>query len=252
MATRDWRLEINPRNFDGRLLSEEKILDWFEQCEAVWIHDGNTKSPHVQLHSGLCSNGYFDCQRVLRYPRLSEIIARQVAQKLRESGVPQPDWVVSSAYGAITVGHEVAKVLGAQFMYLEKDPEQDTMIWRRITIPKDSTVLSIEELITLGETIDDVMRAVEEGNREPVKFLPFAGAIIYRPPTSHQSLKVSSYYTPRKKIGEAQVRLPPIKIIALIERKIWAVPPESCPLCKAGSPRISQPKTRWTELTGKA
>jgi len=77
----------------------------------------------------------------------------------------------------------------------------------------------------------EVRRAVEEGNGEPVHFLPIVGALVHRPP------RLPADYGDRK-------------VIAVIEKEIWAVDPKDCPLCKAGSPRY-RPKTHWAELTGK-
>src|SRR3989338_5360575 len=105
-------LDINPREFNERTLSQEEILDLFELCDAVWFHDGDPEKPHTELISGMCSNGYFDCQRVLRYPNLAEILASQLI-KLLEDKIEKPDWVIGSAYAAITFSYEIAKLLQA-------------------------------------------------------------------------------------------------------------------------------------------
>jgi len=77
----------------------------------------------------------------------------------------------------------------------------------------------------------EVRRAVQEGNGEPVNFLSLVGALVHRPP------KLPVDYGDRR-------------VIALIEKEIWAVDPKDCPLCLAGSVRY-RPKTHWAELTGK-
>jgi len=70
------------------------------------------------------------------------------------------------------------------------------------------------------------------GNSEPVNFLKIIGALIHRPP------KFPVDYGDNK------------KIVALVEKEVWAVDPEDCPLCAKGS-RPLRPKTHWKELTGK-
>jgi len=104
------------------------------------------------------------------------------------------------------------------------------MLWARMKIPAGAKALQIEELITTSGAMTEVRRAVEEGNGEPVNFLPIVGALVHRPP------RLSADYGDRK-------------VIAVIEKEIWAVDPKDCPLCKAGSPRY-RPKTHWAELTG--
>lgn len=230
------------RNIDPKTIfiaSSETILNWFELCDAAWIHDGDPKKPHAELTSGLCSNGFFDCMRVLKYPNLAEILGWQLAWKL--SGHSQDiakaavaDWVIGSPYAAITFSYEVAKALKATHGFTEKDPvdpKGKKMLWARMKISAGAKVLQIEELITTSGTMTEVRRAVEEGNGEPVNFLPIVGALVHRPP------KLPADYGDRK-------------VVALIEKEIWAVEQKDCPLCKAGSPRY-RPKTHWAELTGK-
>jgi len=215
-------------------LPQEEILHWFDLCNAVWLHDGDPKKPHAELTSGKCSNGFFDCWRVLCYPNLNEILAHQLARVLRESGVGDVDWVVGSSYAAITFSYEVARALGAIHGFVEKDPTDPKgkrMIWRRVTIPAGAKVLQIEELVTTSGTVMEVHRAIEEGNGEKVNFLPIIGILVHRPP------KLPVDYGDRR-------------IVTLVERVIWAVDQEDCHLCKDGSSRY-RPKTHWKELTGK-
>ena len=225
---------VNPRPFDGRTVSDEEILKWFDLCDAAWVHDGDPKKPHAELTSGMCSNGFFDCMRVLKYPYLAEILAKQLVRKLEDWGKIRPDWVIGSAYAAITFSYEVAKALGAIHGFVEKDPSDPKgkkMLWARMKIPAGANVLQVEELITTSGTFKEVQRAVEEGNGEPVNFPPVVGVLVHRPP------KLPADYGDRK-------------VIAVIEKEIWAVDPKDCPLCKAGSLRY-RPKTHWKELTGK-
>lgn len=234
-------LTLNPRDFDDLLLGPADILPWFEQEDAYWAYEGEPGpgKGHAELVSGLCSDGYFDVPRVLKYPNVAEILGRQLGRRLREAGVGRVDWVVSSAYAAIPFGHEVAKALGAIFGYVEKDPadpDQKRMLWRRMTIPAGAIVLQAEELVTTTGTLDQVRQAVEKGNvglgiAEPVTFLSTVGALVLRPP---------------KLLPEYGGRM----IISLIKKEMKAYNPQECPYCAAGSPRY-RPKTHWKALTGK-
>jgi len=231
---------LNPQTGEIEL-SEEGILNIFEACDASWLHDGNPEKPHAELTSGMCSNAFFDCLRVLKYPKLNELLAQQLVRKMQESaGIGHVDWVIGSAYAAITFSSEVAKIFGAQHGFVEKDPSDPSgkrMVWRRMTIPQYATVLQVEELITTFGTTQEVRRAILEGNSEQITFFKTIGALVHRPP------KLRDFY--EDNYGNA------LHIVALIEKEVWAVKPEDCPLCKAGSPRY-RPKTHWKELTGKA
>lgn len=225
---------LNPRSFYyGAPLAQETILQWFELCDAVWLHDGDPKKPHAELTSGMCSNGFFDCLRVLCHPNLNEILAGQLVRRLREAGIKGVDWVIGSPYAAITFSYEVARVFGAIHMFVEKDPADPKgkrMLWKRLTIPEGARVLQVEELITTSGTMQEVRRAVEEGNEASVHFLSEVGSLVLRPP------RLLGNYGGRR-------------IISVIEKEIWAVPPDKCPLCAQGSPRY-RPKQNWAKLIG--
>lgn len=230
-------LQIVPRYYKDWVLTQKEILTWFEAEDAYWSYQGepSPKRAHAELTSGLCSDGFFDCLLVLRYPNVAEILGEQLATRLRNAGIGEKvDWVVSSSYAAIIFGHEVAKALGAVFMLVEKDQADPTgkkMSWRRMTIPAEASVLQVEELITTSGTFKEVRRAVEEGNAiKPVNFISTVGALVHRPP------KLPIEYDGRK-------------VIAVIGKEVRAFKPEECPYCKEGSPRY-RPKIHWKELTG--
>jgi hypothetical protein len=227
---------LKPSDFRDRDVSVEEMLGWFDPCNAAWVRSDNPSDPHAELTSGKCSNGFFDCLRVLKYVNLSEILANQLARKIRVTiGDQNVDWVIASPMAGITFGHDVARALGARiFMFTEKDPsDKDAMLWKRMAIPEGETVLQIEELTTTAKTLNAVKTAVDAGNPNPVNWLPYIGIFVHRP----SQLPVTHY-------GDRQV-------ISLIEKEVWAVDPDQCSLCKSGSVRY-RPKTHWAQLTGKA
>ncbi len=234
----DLRL-INPRDYDDMALALQEILLWFDNENAYWVYQGESSSEkaHAELTSGLCSNGFFDCLLVLRYPNVAEILARQLVLRLENMGIKKfdVDWVVSSPYAAITFGHEVAKGLGAIFMCVEKDPADPKgkkMTWPRMTIPAGARILQVEELITTSGTFKEVRRAVEEGNVvKDINFIPTVAALVHRP-------------------SELPIEYDGRKVVAVIEKAIQAFEPKACPYCKADSPRY-RPKTHWAKLIGK-
>ena len=226
-------LALGPREFRNLTMYEEGILRWLEMCVGAWMHDGDPNKPHAELSSGLCSNGFFECQAVLEHPNLNEILAYQLYKKLIENGIGKVDWVIGSPCAAITFSYEIAKAFGAAHGFAEKDPNDPNgkkMVWRRRTIPKGATVLQIEELVTTSRTFKEVRRAIEEGNKYLVNIISTVGVLVHRPP------KLPADYGDRK-------------VVALVEREVWAVDPSKCLLCKAGSERV-RPKSNWDKLTG--
>lgn len=211
------------------MLTEERIIEIFEEQDALWVHSGDPKDPHAELTSGFCSNAYFNCSKVLCDPILTEGLAGALCRKLYEAGLEEnyPEWVVGSPYAAITFSYEVAKQLGVKHAFTEKTPKPHKMSFKRVEIPEDSVVLQVEELITSLTTADAVRNAIINDNPYSVTFFPFVGTIVYRP----------------LKIDKNSCR-----VIALIKKLVWSVPPSECPLCREGSVRY-RPKEYWKELT---
>jgi orotate phosphoribosyltransferase len=220
-------------------LSSDEILHLFRICDAYWVHGGKTEDPHAKLTTGMCSNGFFDTLRVLKYTLFSDLLAREMARQLVHEifleGLHEPEWIIGSPMAAITFAHDVARELGVPIsMFLEKDSTNPKKLtWNRMTIPKNAWVLQIEELVTTSRTLIEGKRAIEEGNSQPVNFIPIVGILVHRPP----KLPVKNYEDR--------------KVVALIEKEIWAVPPEECELCRQGSEPI-RPKQNWSKLTGRA
>ncbi len=212
-------LQLCPVHFQ-HLLPEHEILDFFNSCRAVWFHNGDVKNPHAQLSTGLCTNAYFDCPAVLKFPRICEVMAFQLYLRLYDRGLDRPDWVIGSPYSSITLSYEMAKVFRARHGFTQKDPADPTgkkMIWKGGPIGPYEKILQVEELITEGDTLGRVRHALTLAQPKAV-FLPMVATLVHRPaklPVWHR-----------------------FDLVSLIERQVWAVPQTECHLCKAGSPRL--------------
>ena len=72
---------------------------------------------HFRLSSGLHSDRYLQCARLLMWPDRAERAGSELASKLAEFS---PEIVVSPALGGIVVGHEVARALGVRALFAER------------------------------------------------------------------------------------------------------------------------------------
>ena len=224
---------ISPRAFDIIDLKPDEIREILEECGCIWRHDGNPKRPHAALRSGLCSDGFVECMRALRFPYICEVLAIQLAKRLIARGVKRIDFVVGAPYGGITFANELAKTYSAQFVFLEKDPDDPDgrrMIWRGDTLPSGAIGLRVDDVLTSGGSVREIKTALTRDNKEPINLIPVVGVIVHRPPVlpvSYDGFEVVSL-----------LEIPGIKTFK----------PAECPLCRAGSSRLS-PKKNWKELT---
>ena len=105
---------------------------------------------HFILSSGLHSNQYVQCDKLLSYPKKSEIICAALAGKIKNN-FNKIDIVLSPALGGIVVGYEIGKQLNIQTIFAER--ENGKLVLRRgFTIPPDFNVLIVEDVITTGKS----------------------------------------------------------------------------------------------------
>ena len=160
---------------------------------------------HFVLTSGLHSGVYLQCARVLQHPREAEAFGKSIAEHFREQRIQT---VASPAIGGLIIGHEVARALGARFIWTERENGQ--MVLRRgFTVSEGEKVLVVEDVVTTGGSTRETVAALQSYGAEVVG----AASIIDR----------SS--------GVADVGVPRIALATLA---VPSVSPEDCEACKRG------------------
>ena len=105
---------------------------------------------HFILSSGLHSNKYVQCAKLLSYPKQAEIICAALTEKIK-SNFNKIDIVLSPALGGIVVGYEIGKQLNTQTIFAERSNNK-LVLRRGFAIPQDSNVLIVEDVITTGKS----------------------------------------------------------------------------------------------------
>ena len=104
---------------------------------------------HFRLSSGLHSDSYFQCARLVSHPQHAEYVGRSLAEKVRKQGLLPIDVVIGPALGGIVVAHEVARALGVCALFAER--QSGTLCLRRgFAIDPGQRVLVVEDVITTG------------------------------------------------------------------------------------------------------
>jgi len=119
---------------------------------------GAVMSGHFVLTSGRHSDTYVQCARVLEDPVLTTELAVTIAERL--SG-RQIDLVAAPAVGGIVIGFAVAQALGTPFVFAER--EAGAMSLRRgFSVPDGARVLVVEDVVTTGGSVAEVIDLVED------------------------------------------------------------------------------------------
>jgi orotate phosphoribosyltransferase len=169
---------------------------------------------HFRLTSGLHSPEYLQCALVLQHPRHAEHFGRMLAAELSKLDPARTvDLVASPAIGGLIIGHEVARALGARFIFTERDPTGKMTLRRGFAVEPGETAVVVEDVITTGGSTREVAEILKAAGVR----VTGAGSIIDRSG------------------GAADVGVPRVALKTL---EVVAYPPEDCPLCRAGEPVI--------------
>ena len=115
---------------------------------------------HFILSSGLHSDKYIQCARLLSHPKKAEIICSSLIEKININ-FKNINIVLSPALGGIVVGYEIGRQLKIQSIFAERS--NGKMILRRgFNIPKNSNVLIVEDVITTGKSATECAELVSE------------------------------------------------------------------------------------------
>jgi len=125
------------------MLSYSESLKILKETEALL-------EGHFILSSGLHSNRYVQCAKLLSHPKKAEIICVSLVEKIK-SNFGKIDIVLSPAIGGIVVGYVIGKHLDAQTIFAER-VEDKLSLRRGFSISKGSKVLVIEDVITTGKS----------------------------------------------------------------------------------------------------
>ena len=128
----------------------DKILSIFRSTEALL--DG-----HFVLTSGRHSASYFQCAKVLQHPEYLTAFSVMIADKFEEQA---PDVVISPAIGGVVLGTEVGTQLGCRTIFAERK-EGKMVIRRGFHIDQGEKVLVVEDVITTGGSVKEVINLVE-------------------------------------------------------------------------------------------
>jgi len=175
---------------------------------------------HFLLSSGKHSLYYLRSAKVLENPETAEILAKELAKKIKESNL-EIDLVCSPALGGILAGYELAIALKVKFIFTER--QNGEMVLRRgFEVKKGQKVLICEDIITTGGSALESAVEIEKKGGVVVGFAALANKGIC-------SL-AGSGKEPKK-----ECKLPAdLPLFALADFDFAVYEPIECPLCKSG------------------
>ncbi|AEB99917.1 orotate phosphoribosyltransferase [Selenomonas sputigena] len=189
-------------------MTEAEVKDLLTKTNAI-MHG------HFLLTSGLHSPHYVEKFNVLQHPEYTELLCRAMAEKFKDQDI---DTVVGPVTGGILLAHETGKALGTRAIFTER--ENGKMTFRRgFSLKKGERVLIVEDIVTTGGSIKEVIDVVREFEGIPVA----VAMLVDR--------------------SNGKVQFDGVPCTALLHMDVEAYTPEECPLCKEGTPLTKRGRT---------
>ena len=189
-------------------MTEKEVLQLLKETNAIM--DG-----HFLLTSGLHSPHYVEKFNVLQHPEHTEKLCRAMAEKFKDAGI---ETVVGPVTGGILLAHETGKALGTRAIFTER--ENGKMTFRRgFRLHPGERVLIVEDIVTTGGSIREVIDVVKE----------------------HGGIPVAVSMLVDRSGGKADFG--DVPATALLHMTVETYKPEECPLCKQGVPMTKRGRT---------
>jgi orotate phosphoribosyltransferase len=141
-------------------MTDDEVLAEFRAADALL-------EGHFILSSGLRSSRYLQCARVLMDPARGARLAQALAARLPDEVRGAITAVVSPAMGGVIAGHEMARSLGVEAMFLER-PEGTFELRRGFRLAPGQKVLMMEDVVTTGLSSREAIAAIARAGGETV------------------------------------------------------------------------------------
>ncbi len=133
------------------MLKQSEILEMFQSSGAYL-------EGHFLLTSGLHSPNYFQCAKVLQYPKYMTLLCMDLAKRLMSKEI---DVIIGPAIGGIVVAQETGRILNKRTIFSER--ENEVMSLRRgFELSKGERVAIVEDVFTTGRSIREVSALVQQ------------------------------------------------------------------------------------------
>ena len=114
---------------------------------------------HFVLSSGLHSDQYVQCAKLMSHPKKAELICSSLCEKIKKN-FNKVDIILSPAIGGIVIGYEVGRQLNIETIFAERQ-EGKLILRRGFNIPKKSNVLVVEDVITTGKSALECLNLIK-------------------------------------------------------------------------------------------
>ena len=189
-------------------MNENELLKIFKKENAYL-------SGHFLLSSGLHSPNYVQCSLVLQKPQVAEKLCRELARLLKKHRI---DAVIGPALGGVIVSYEMGRALKVRSLFAER-VDGSFMLRRGFSLKRNERVLVVEDVVTTGKSIYEVIDLVEQQGAR----IEAVASLVDR--SDGVAIFAQDFYS-------------------LLKFNIKTYRPEQCPLCRERRVPLVKPGSR--------
>lgn len=179
------------------------------------VETGAIMDGHFKLTSGRHSQYYVEKFNVLQLPKKTEELCKAIAEHFKDANI---ETVVGPVTGGIILAHETGKALGTRAIFTER--VDGKMTFRRgFTLHEGERVLIVEDVVTTGGSVREVIDVVKEFGGVPIA----VAMLVDR--------------------SGGKATFDDVPNFALLHMDVETYEPENCPLCKKNIPLTKRGST---------
>jgi len=191
-----------------------------QEIEKMFIESQALLTGHFKLTSGRHSDRYIQCAKVLQYPHYTSQLCAELARRFKDERI---DLVIGPAMGGILISYEVARHLKVRAIFAERE-DQVMKLRRSFEIKPGERVLVVEDVITTGGSVKEVMAIVKD----------------------FQATVAGVAVLVDRSVGKVDLG---VRTESLLSLDVESYLPEECPLCKENIPLV-KPGSRQEKIEG--
>lgn len=174
-----------------------------DEIKNIFREKGALQEGHFRLNSGLHSEQYIQCARVLQHPDLARRLGAELARRFSRQEI---EVVIGPALGGITLAFAVGLALDCRAVFTEKT-EDGMELRRSFALQPGEKALVVDDVFTTGSSVREVIKTLKSQGGEPVG----AGVMVDRSG------------------GRSEEFVLPVK--SLLNLDLRTYPPAECPMC---------------------
>jgi len=123
---------------------------------------------HFILSSGLHSDKYVQCAKLLSKPKQATELCLSLTEKIKEKH-KNIDLILSPAIGGIVIGYEIGRILNIETIFAERI-DGSFNLRRGFEIKKGQKILIVEDVITTGQSSLECSNLARKVNAEIIGY----------------------------------------------------------------------------------